>query len=136
MSRVDQYSITVSVDAEDLGIFDKMSGGGVDSDENKYKPGAMAPEVSLGGTATTANVVVSRLYDLNRDHLNVKNLIAKVGRATAVVKKQPLDPDGNPFGTPLVYRGKLKAVTPPEPDSESGDAAMLALEVSTAGTVG
>jgi len=136
MSRTDQYNVTVSLDDQDLGTWDKMTGGGVDSEEKKYKPGAMGPEVSLGGSVSVDNITVSRLYDLSRHHTTVKAIIAKVGKGTVVVSKQPLDVDGNVFGDPIVYRGKLKTCTPPEVDSEGNDAAMVELEVSSAGVVG
>lgn len=135
-SRQDQYSVSVSIDGDDYGVWDKMSGGGVDSTEQKYNPGGMAPEVTLGGKVTVDNVKVSRLYDLQRDHTTVKTIIGRVGKGRVVVKKQPLDVDGNPFGNPLVYQGTLKTCTPPEVDSESNNAALVELEVSTAAGVG
>lgn len=135
MSRKDQYSVGVSINSVDYGIWDKMTGGEMDSDEKKYKPGGLKPEISLGGTRTVTNVTVSRLYDLNRDHTKVKDIIAAVGNATVNIKKQPLDVNGSAFGEPIVYQGKLKSCKPPEADSESGDAAMVEIEVSTAGII-
>lgn len=134
--RQDQHNITVEVNGVDYGTFDKMSGGGIDSDSKKYKPGNMAPEISLGGSRSVDNVVVSRLYDETRDHPQVKVLLEAVGTGEAVVKKQPLDKNGVPSGQPLVYRGTLKRCTPPDADSESTDAAMLELEVDTEGQIG
>jgi hypothetical protein len=136
LSRQDQYNVAVSVDGRDLGTFDKFDGGEMDSDETKYRPGGMQPQVSLGGQSMVNNVTVSRLYNLGRDHQLMPWLLARVGKVQAIVKKQPLDVDGNPFGDPLVYRGKLKQVTAPPADSESNDAALLALEVSSGGTIG
>ena len=135
MSRKDQYRVTVSVDGLDLGVFDTFEGGEVDSEEKKYKPGGMAPEVSLGGSKSVSNITVGRLYVLERDHALLPTLFAKVGKGTVTANKQPLDVDGNVFGKPLVYTGKLKTVTPPDADSNSGDEAILALEISSAGTV-
>jgi hypothetical protein len=135
MSRMDQYAVAVEIDGKDEGIWDKQSGGGVDSEETKYKPGGMAKEVSLGGSTNIENVTVSRLYVLDRDHLRVKAWMSRVGRATVKVSKQPLDVDGNVFGDPIVYTGKLKRCTPPEVDSESSDAGLVEIEVSTSGTV-
>lgn len=136
MSRVDQWSVTVSVDEELLGVFDKAPGGGVDSEEQKYRPGNMGQEVSLGGKSTTENITVSRLYVHERDHELFRTLSTRVGKAKMVVKKQPLDIDGNPFGSPHVYRGILKMVSPPEPDSEGNDAALFSLEMTTSGSIG
>ncbi len=135
MSREDQYSVTVSIDGTDLGVFDKLTGGEVDSEETKFRPGGMQPHVSLGGYKTVNNVTVSRLYDLSRDHLKVPFLLDRVGKGTATISKQPLDTNGNPFGPPIVYTGKLKQVTLPDHDSESSDAAMIELEFSPSGTV-
>lgn len=136
MSRQDQYAVSVSIDGTDTGIWDKLSGGEIDSEETKYKPGGMATAVSLGGSVEVGNVTVSRLYVLPRDHAVIKTWINRVGKATVVVTKQSLDVDGNSFGSPLVYQGTLKTVTPPEVDSESNDAALVELEVTCSGTVG
>ena len=139
MSRQDQYNVTVVLEANgaamprmDLGTWDKMSGGEVDSEETKYRPGNMGAEVTLGGYTTVGNVTVSRLYDLARDHGVIKSIVNRVGKVNVTVTKQNLDTNGSPFGTPLVYKGKLKRVTPPEVDSESADAAMVEIEITSA----
>ena len=135
MSRLDQYDVKVTVDDVDLGTFDKLSGGEIDSEETTYKPGGMGARVSLGGSVNVGNVTVSRLYQLNRDHLLVHWLITRAGKGEIVVAKQPLDVDGNVFGRPIVYSGRLKQVNPPEVDSESSDAALIELEMTPVGTV-
>lgn len=133
--RQDQWAVTVAVDDVDLGVWDKLSGGEVDSEETTYKPGAMAPRISLGGSVNVGNVTVSRLFDLQRDGNIVHWLINRAGKGTIVIKKTPLDVDGNAANKPLTYRGKLKQVNPPEVDSESSDAALIELEMTPAGTV-
>lgn len=132
-TRQDTYSVHVVVGGQDFGVWDKMSGGEVDSDETKYKPGAMEPPVSLGGTKTTGNVIVSRLYRLERDHDRAQAMINFVGKATAKVSKQPLDIEGNRYGKPIVYTGKLKRVTFPEHDSESATAGLWEIEITPEG---
>jgi hypothetical protein len=119
-----------------LGVFDTMKGGEVDSDEQKYRPGGMADPVSLGGAVTMGNVTVSRLYVLERDHATIHQLLSVVGKAGITVSKQPLDTNRVPYGRPLVYTGKIKTVTPPEHDSTSSDPAMLEIEFVPSGTVG
>jgi hypothetical protein len=135
MSRQDQYAVLVTIDGEDTGIWDKLTGGEVDSEELKYKPGGMARQISLGGSVNVGNVTVSRLYDLTRDHLRLGGWIAGVGRARVIIKKQPLDLNAIAFGPPVTYTGILKMVTPPEVDSEATDAALVELEVTTDGEV-
>jgi len=134
--RASQYSVTVQVDDRPLGIFDKFEGGEGDSEETKYRPGAMGAEESLGGQATRANFSVSRRYRLDRDHPNAKWLDGRRGKGIVTASKQPLDTDGNPYGKPLVYGGTLKAVTFPDHDSMSDDPALLALEVTANGELG
>ena len=134
-TRQDQYSVTVIIDGVNTGIWDKMSGGEMDSEEVKYRPGGMAEQISLGGSRQIGNVTVSRLYDLDRDHPTIKTWMNRAGKAQVSVSKQTLVSDGNAYGAPLVYNGVLKTVTPPEHDSESSDAAMVELEISTSGAV-
>lgn len=136
MSRSDQYNVTVEVTygglTRALGTWDKLSGGEVDSEETKYFPGGMAAQVSLGGRRTVGNVTVSRLYRLDRDHPLVGWLLGGAGKATVTVTKASMTIDSAAVGNPLVYTGTLKAVTPPEHDSESSDAALLEMEITSA----
>lgn len=134
-TRKDQYDVKLIIDGVNLGTWDTLTGGEVDSDELKYKPGGMAPSISLGGSTNIGQVVVGRNYRLQRDHLRVHWLLARVGKAVAVIVKQPLDPDGNAFGKALNYRGILKRVLPPEVDSQATDAAILEVEITPEGNV-
>jgi hypothetical protein len=136
MSRLDQYDVSVSINGTNFGTFDKMTGGDIDSEELKYKPGAMATEISLGGPVTIANITVSRLYVLNRDHPQVATWKAAVGKGAVTVRKQPLDVNKVPFGNPITYTGTLKSLKLPEPDSEgSGTAGIVEMEVTCNGVV-
>lgn len=134
--RQDQHLTTVVIDGQKIGVFDKVTGPEVDSTETKYKPGGMADEIVLGGSRTISNVVVTRLFDIRRDNDLAKDLARKAGKATMTVSRQPLDPDGNPYGRPLVTSGTLKRVKFPDLDSEGTGAALLELEMSTSGTLG
>lgn len=132
--RRDQWGIFVSIDGRSIGppkdSWDVLTGGEADSDELKYRPGGMKPELSLGGSLTIGACVVSRIYLRERDHANVHWLIGRVGKGKVVVKKQPLDIDGNSYGNPIVTSGILKRVTTPEVDSNSTEAALLEIEVA------
>lgn len=138
MSREDQYNVTVSVTRTDLGetrslgTFDGLSGGAIDSEETKFWPGGLGQQISLGGRRTVENVTVSRLYDLARDHPNMGWLAGGVGKADVTITKTSITVDGIASGRPLVYKGKLKSVSPPDHDSESSDAALFEMEISSA----
>lgn len=139
MSRQDQYNVTVSVkigaETRDLSTFDKFDGGEIDSEEALYHPGGMEEALQLGGRVNVSNVVVSRLYRLTRDHPIMGWLIGGVGRGEVTVTKTSLTVDKETVLNPLVYQGKLKRCSPPAHDSESSDAALFELEVSSATVV-
>lgn len=138
-TRSDTYSVTILIahptngNMINYGVWDKMSGGQLSAGATSYSPGAMQPPVSLGGKKVTSNVTVSRLYRLGRDHDVVQQLLDSVGRSAMTVVKQPLDLDGNVYGRPITYKGKLDRVTPPDVDSESSTAALLELEMVVEG---
>lgn len=134
--RKDQWSNTVTIDGKPLGVWDTLAGGAVVATETKYRPGGMQPQVSLGGWASTDNVTLTRLLDRD-DWPFMQNLMEnRVGKAPVTVARQPLDTDGNPFGRPIVYRGKLMHVNPGDTDSKSADAQVWEILVSTEGTIG
>lgn len=136
-TRADTWLINVQIEHPtngnmlNYGTWDKVTGGGLDSDEATYRPGGMAPPVSLGGAKTVDNLVVSRLYRIGRDHAVVQQMFDSVGKCDMIVSKQPLDIEGNvePGVKPIVYSGTLKRVTPPDVDSTSTDPALLELEM-------
>lgn len=133
MKREDTYSVRVTVAGRDLGTWDKMSGGKVAASETKYRPGGLADQVSLGGTRATDNVTVQKLYDANVHDL-IQWLFDQVGKGFMVITKQPLDANGARLGKAIVYQGVLNGVTAPDVDSQSSDAALIELELSTAGS--
>lgn len=144
MSREDQFSVTASIDNMDgngnrlagasypLGVFDKKTGGEVDSEESKFKPGGMGDQVSLGGSKSVSNLTIGRMYDLVRDTPHRGKLLNAVGKFDFTVSVQHLDLDKNPVGAPEIYKGKVKQFSLPDHDSESTDAAMFEVEMSSA----
>lgn len=133
-----QALITASVEGVgDLGTFDTMTGGETDSTDTKHHSGGMGPEEALGGPATTSNVVIARAFKRGRDGAFRKRLRHQVGIKRMRVKRQILDEDGHAFGDPEVFTGIIKRVNPvDETDSDSGDAAMFEIELSTDEGVG
>lgn len=136
MTRVNQHLTTATVDGRALGVFDSVDGGEVDSQESKYYPGGMMPQIALGGQQTISNLTLGRVNVLARDQDLIRWLQTRAGAGLAVVSRQPLDADGNPFGRPYIYRGVLKKVTLPPGDSNASSEAKWSIEVSTEGTVG
>jgi hypothetical protein len=132
-TREDTYLITCSVDGRDLGVFDTASGGELDSEESKYKPGGMAAEISLGGTRTYGNLTITRYCDRARDWPLLKWLAARVGAGRGSIGITPLSPLGERAGEPFVYGGTIKTCTLPEVDSTGTDAAMVTIEFTIDG---
>lgn len=136
-SRQDNFRVSLRVEGDDFGVFDSFSGGETDSDDPKHRAGGMGPEEALGGPPSVGNITIARNYRRDRGDAGVvRRLRNNIGRGRAVVRKQSLDPDGNPFGEPDVYRGILKRITPPEHDSNSADPALLEVEVTCDQEVG
>jgi hypothetical protein len=134
-TREDTWRIDVTVGGRVLGVFDSKDGGEIDSEEAKYAPGGMMPEISLGGRRTIGNITVGRYCDRTRDWPLIKWLANQVGAARVTIGLTPLDPNGIVGGDPLTYSGTLKTVTPPDIDSTGNDAAKLELECTIDGQV-
>jgi hypothetical protein len=131
-TRADTWQITFSVEHPhnpgqmiNYGVWDKKTGGGVDSEERVYHPGGMAPPISLGGRKSTGQVTLQRLYRLGRDHENIQQLVDAVGISRIVISQHPMDTHGNIYGRPIVYVGTLKTLNVPDHDSEGNDPAMV-----------
>lgn len=131
-TRQDTFITRVFLNNAYMGVFDKRTGGALDSDDVTYYPGGMADRVSLGGRKTTDNVVLQRLYDLQDDHDKINTWFNAVGKGTVVIEQRPMDENENEYGKALIWIGKLKRVFVPEPDSEGTGAAMLEIEISVA----
>jgi len=134
-TREDTWLITCSVDGRDLGVFDTASGGEIDSEEAKYRPGGMAAEISLGGSRTIGNLTIGRYLDTLRDWPAIKWLANRTGSGRGSIGITPLTLNGERAGEPLVYGGTLKTVTTPDIDSTGTDAAILELEFTCDGAV-
>jgi hypothetical protein len=125
--RQDTWQVSVNLEGRDLGIFDTTDGGEKDSDENKYNPGGMVGEISLGGRPTIGELTTSRYYDVKRDHPLFSFINALVGSGRGTIGFTPMDFQGNVSGPPFKYSATLKTFTPPTSDSTSQDAAMMEL---------
>jgi hypothetical protein len=138
-TREDTFRVNVKIEhpfthqMEDFGVWDKLDGGAIDSEDTKYYPGGMEDPTSLGGRKTTDNVTLGRLYRLERDHGHLNALIVGTGKSKVTIIKHSLDIDGNVYGSPLVYNGRLKRCTPPTHDSNASGAAMVEIEVTVDG---
>jgi len=134
--RQDQWSNTLTIDGVPLGVWDTLSGGEVEAEDTKHRPGGMGAQVSLGGPSMTNNITMTRLLGQSDWDFMRYLMQSRVGRAECVVSRQPLDRDKNPFGRPLVYRGVLQRCAPGDTDSNSADSQMWEVVVSTEGDIG
>lgn len=132
-TRQDTWIIRVHLNGENMGVWDKKTGGKVDSDELKYYPGGMAKPQSLGGRRMTENLTLQREYDRIDDHGQINKWFNAVGRGKLDVSIRPMDIDGHEFGKAINYTGILKSAEMPDIDSESTTASLMGIEVSVAG---
>ena len=128
-ARVDHFQVEVSLNNQDLGVWDTKEGGETDSEETRYRPGGL-PEESLGGATTVTQITLSRMFRRGRDDDQIADMRSAVGSGQVSIKVMNTDADGNPISTGEVYTGVLKRVGPPEVDSNSSDVAMIEIEVT------
>jgi hypothetical protein len=117
-----QSLITVTVNGVGpIGVWDERTGGAPKSTIPKHRPGGMGPQVAYTSLVTYDNVVVTRVVDNEErsDSALYKQLMPFVGNAPATVIEQPLDANGNAFGPPTTYVGKLEDMDPGVSNSES-----------------
>lgn len=132
-TRQDTFVVTLNVEGNSFGIWDKKTGGELDSDEVKYWPGGMNDQISLGGRLVPGNVTLQRLYDRVDDHARIDKLLDAVGRGKCFISQRPMDLHGHPYGHAIVWNGKLKRVLIPDVDSEATSAALIEIEMTVDG---
>jgi hypothetical protein len=132
--QLNQFNVTIQIKNPNtgawvnFGIWDKQSGGGVTSSLRKYQPGGGQKEIVLGGKRTRADVVVSKIVDVDTDWPLIEQLEQWAGIADASLSIQATRADFNAAGIkPRPIVGKLTGVQAPEPDSESEEPGMIAL---------
>jgi hypothetical protein len=124
--------ITVSVNGEDLGMFDTMSEPSSTADvETRAPAGSTVRRAAFGGPREDDAVTVTREFVPERDHALVRRLRPVLTFADAVVREQPLDGRRLPFGTPSVYAGGiLSNVATSGYDTDSASPRFLTLVVT------
>lgn len=130
--REDQWLIHAQVDGVNFPStfsWTTMSGGDIEAQDTKTRPGGMLPEQSLGGPTTRSDCTVERNYN-SALHAYIVQLENAAGRATGRVSYTPLDANGNPSGGTVTLHGLLKGVKPPDKNANNTGAAFLALTFS------
>lgn len=123
-----KFRITLTVDGHDWGLWDKKTGGGFTTGASLYQ--AAGGQVALSGLPATAALVLTRAYNLDRDHAHMPLLYSQAAKnKKATVKQLPLDADGNAFGSAIVWTGILTDVKEPDTDSTSVSAAQLEVTI-------
>jgi hypothetical protein len=136
-----RVSLTVQAadgSVRDCGVWDASTGGGVGGSVNKHLPGGMGPMVSLpGGTPQIDTITLTRNYDRLRDHSSglAAFLHSRAAKGRCVVRKRPLDPDGNGWGDSIVWTGTLSKVSSPDTDGNSDESSNFELQVEPDGPV-
>jgi hypothetical protein len=125
-----QWLPSLNVGGVDYGIFDRFTGGDVSATVNKHSPGGMGPEVTYLSLPVYADVTLTKVYNTQQDHARIAALHNAVGKQLATVTLQPLDDNGNPWGSPRVYQGRITAVKDGQTDSTSNAPRMFEIDIA------
>lgn len=127
MSLQQNRLITVTLDGGAIGVFDTREGGDVNGVVVKRRSGGMGPIKQSAGLPDYTDVTVSREA---ADHDEIRRYMTRAGKAEMSVADYTLDENGQRFGKPLTFVGKLLNVAPPPANSDSAETAMLTLTMS------
>ncbi len=113
-----------------LGWMGTKEGGEVSGDVTKLKDGGSLRDLLIpGGTPSTDNITLTKLYRPHLHAATVRRLEREVLRFRATIFGYDSDPDLGPIGQPVTYAGSLLIrVARPSFDANSSDSAMFELE--------
>lgn len=133
-STARHFIVRAAINGVDIGQFDTRTGGGTSAENAKHSPGSSpSNRVALGGPRDTEDVTVGRGFVATRDHDLIRQYLPLCGLAEMSVSQRPLDKDGRPFGTPIIWTGVLQRIGPPDYDSNSGDVATFEVVMTADG---
>jgi hypothetical protein len=129
--RQDEANCTLTVDGRDMPfLFQKRSGGKVDSEGSKSFPGAMTPQKVHGGQQTVEDLTLEGEFVPARDNEQIQWLKTRAGKGQAHVNENGLDVDGNVIVPGINnWSGVLKSIDPGNFDSTAADPRMFVIEV-------
>jgi hypothetical protein len=130
VSTAQQYLVTANVGGRDLGVFDTMKGGETTVKAAMHRPGGMGPEKSYLTLPTYSAITLTRVAERDRDWELVRWLQDQAGKVRVQVTRQPLDEQGNAWGTPQTWAGRLGSVKPGDTDSTSSNPLMWEMTVN------
>lgn len=112
------------------GFFGTKEGGEVAGDVTKTKDGGSLVDLIIpGGTPSTSNVTVTKLYRPAVHAAELKRLAKRVLRERTTLNIYDSDPDLGPIGDPVTYADALLVrVKRPDHDANSSDPAYFELE--------
>lgn len=133
-----QHQATVTVVHREsgfsFGIMRTRTGGGKEGDNQKVRPGGMAPPEAFAGTYEFGDVECERLVRHGTD----SGLVQKAWDLHAErfdIYEQPLDSKKRAgFHRPVGYTGLLNTSTPPEYDADGNDPSTLTMAFTIDGT--
>lgn len=132
--RQDEFSCSLTVDGRPTPfVWQKSSGGAVDSEGSKSFPGDMLPQKAHGGPKTTEELTLEAEIVPARDMETIEWLESRAGKGDANVTESICDADGNSFQVMNRWTGKLKKVDRGGGDATSANPRVLTVEIETDG---
>lgn len=130
ISTEQQSLVSLTINTQNFGIWDKRSGGDGVSKEIKYRPGGMGPEETFTSLPSYTTVTLSRVMEFSRDWELFRAYEQQAGKLGASISEQPLDASGNPYGNPIVWQGRFLGFKPGNVDSTSDAVRMIEVDIA------
>ena len=119
----------------DFGVFRTKEGGAKEGDNQKIRPGGMAPPEAFAGPYEFGDVTVGRLLRHGTDSGLVQRAFDLHAQRFAITE-QPTDSNGRAgFHRPITYSGLLNTSTPPDYDADGTDPSVLELAFTIDGVI-
>lgn len=128
--RGDMASITVKVGGDEIfagAEWATYSGGELEADDQKTRPGGMKGQVAIGGPTSRSDITCTiQFTDVVAKKVKADKWESRAGRGTFEATVTFLDSDGNGVAeTAFTRKGIVKRIKIPDVDVNTGEVAFL-----------
>lgn len=122
--------VTCVIDGEEFGPWDTWDPPEASGNTARYRAGGQRNAVRTRGLPEFGTGSLTKALVGDDELGQFKRLHRRVGVARMEVTEQPLDPNGDPFGDPVVWTGLLEQVEMSDYDADGDDNRTVTVEIA------